>query len=58
MICTLNATAAAGIGTETFDVRKVSASVRCKGVEKRTNADGSVSYVATVGKSGIVVIVR
>ena len=58
VICTLNATAAAGIGTETFDVRKVSASVRCKGVEKRTNADGSVSYVATVGKSGMAVIIR
>ena len=51
-ICTFNATAAENIPETAFAVQRISSAIRCKGVEKRTNADGSVSYVARIGVIG------
>ena len=50
------------IGLGTLDLagaaRFIDGAIRCKGVEKRTNADGTVSYVAKIGALGTQFLVR
>ena len=58
-ICTFNATAAAEIPETAFTVLRASNKFRQKGpVTKRTNGDGSVTYLATLGLLGTQVMIR
>ena len=58
-ICTFNATAAAEIPETAFTVLRASNKFRQKGpVTKRTNGDGSVTYLATLGRFGTQVMIR
>ena len=58
-ICTFNATAAADIPETAFRVRRASNGFRLKGpVTKRTNGDGSVTYLATLGLVGTQFMIR
>ena len=58
-ICTFNATAAADIPETSFTVLRASNKFRQKGpVTKRTNGDGSVTYLATLGRFGTQFMIR
>ncbi len=58
-ICTFNATAAADIPETSFEVLRASNNFRQKGsVMKRTNGDGSVTYLATLGLVGTQFMIR
>ncbi len=58
-ICTFNATAAAEIPETAFTVLRASNKFRQKGsVTKRTNGDGSVSYVVRMGRVGTSIAIR
>ena len=58
-ICTFNATAAAGIPETSFEVLRASNKFRQKGsVTTRTNGDGSVTYLATLGLVGTQLLIR
>ena len=58
-ICTFNATAAADIPETAFIVRRASNGFRLKApVAKRTNGDGSVTYLATLGMVGTQFLIR
>lgn len=57
-VCTFNATAAATISADMFDVSTNVKGVRLKTVEKVANEDGSVSYVATFGRFGSRILFR
>ncbi len=58
-ICTFNATAAAEIPETAFTVLRASNNFRQKGsVMKRTNGDGSVTYLATLGLVGTQLLIR
>lgn len=57
-LCTFNATAAANIPVDVFDVSASVKGVRLKSVEKVANEDGSVSYVATFGRFGSRILLR
>ena len=58
-ICTFNATAAADIPETAFKVLRASNKFRQKGpVTKRTNGDGSVTYLATLGLVGTQFLIR
>lgn len=58
-ICTLSATAAASLPESTFAVQKMSNGLGPKSaVEKRTNGDGTVTYLVRMGTSGTQLILR
>ena len=58
-ICTFNATAAAGIPETAFAVKNMANGFRPKAsVTKRTNGDGSVTYLATLGRFGTQFLIR
>ncbi len=57
-ICTLGAEAAEATPVGRFRVAKAAGGVRCRSVAKRANADGSVTYVATMGRHGLRLVVR
>lgn len=58
-ICTFNATAVADIPETAFKVLRASNGFRQKGaVTKRMNGDGSVTYLATLGRFGMQFIIR
>ena len=58
-ICTFNATAAAEIPETSFMVLRASNKFLQKGpVTKRTNGDGSVTYLATLGMVGTQIMIR
>ena len=56
-ICTVNSTASGTISANVFNVRKIGC-LRCKSVTTRTNADGSVTYLANFSVNGTKVIIR
>jgi hypothetical protein len=57
-ICTFNATAAANISEDVFDVSTDTDDLRLKSLQKVSNEDGSVSYIATFGQYGSRIILR
>ncbi len=57
-ICTFSETAAASIPVTKFMVRRTANGLRCKSLETRSNGDGSVSYVATMGRCGMQMVIR
>ncbi len=57
-VCTFSETAAASIPLTTFRVMGTANGLRCKSFAKRSNGDGSVSYVATIGRCGMQVVIR
>ena len=57
-ICTFNATAADALSPSAFKVSRLSNGHCLKSLEKRTNQDGSVSFVAKMGRVGARFIIR
>jgi hypothetical protein len=57
-ICTFNAAAAANISEDVFDVSTDNDDLRLKSLQKVSNEDGSVSYIATFGQYGSRIILR
>ena len=56
-ICTVNSTAAGSLPADVFNVRKIG-DLRCKSVTTRSNADGSVTYLANFSLNGTKFIIR
>lgn len=56
--CTVSATAASSMPVTMFRVMRTANGFCCKSVVKRSNEDGSVSYVATIGRTAMQVIIR
>ena len=57
-ICTFSEAAAASIPVTKFKVMRTANGLRCKSFEKLSNDDGSVSYVATMGRCGMQIVIR
>ena len=51
-------TAAASMPETKFKVRKTATELRCRSLVKRANGDGSVSYVATMGRGSMQMVIR
>ncbi|MDE3274637.1 MAG: hypothetical protein PUJ80_01270 [Verrucomicrobiota bacterium] len=50
--------AAASMPETKFKVRKTANGLRCRSLVKRANGDGSVSYVATMGRGSMQMVIR
>ena len=57
-ICTFSEAAAASMPETKFKVRKTATGLRCRSLVKRANGDGSVSYVATMGRGSMQMVIR
>ena len=57
-ICTFDELAADGISKDIFDVKRMSNGLRFKGIEKRSNGDGTASFVARMGRYGAKFMIR
>ena len=57
-VCTFGSTVADGISPDVFDVSMRMKGMRLLSFERHPNADGTVSYLATIGPSGCCIIFR